>query len=423
MKNFDEKSEDKITLRATAAYALGFLRWALLGVALGAAGGIIGALFSLSIGWAEGFRQGHAWIVWLLPLGGLVIAGLYHLDKLHPTDTNGVLMAIHSPAKISGATAPIIFASTVLTHLLGGSSGREGAALQMGGTLGQLLGDALRLDQRDTTVIVMCGMSAVFSALFGTPVTAAIFAMEVASVGILHFSAIVPCVASALTANRIATAMGAAGESFVLPPAPEFQVGTALAIVTVAIAGAIVSIVYCLCLHQGGKHLARLLPNPFLRIFAGGLAVALLTWAAGSTYYNGAGMGVITAAVGGSARPEAFALKLLFTVLTVASGFKGGEIVPSMFIGSTMGCVLAPLLGLDPSVGAAVGLVSLFCGCLNCPISSILLGVELFSGDYLLIFAISSAVSYMLSADFGLYAEQTVVYSKLQPRFVNRHTL
>ena len=423
LKRIEEYDDGRITLRQAAAFVWGFLRWGTLGVALGAAGGVIGAAFSLSIGWASAIREASPWIIWLLPLGGLVIAWLYQLDKLHPTDTNGVLLAIHRPAKISVITAPVIFASTVITHLLGGSSGREGAALQIGGTLGQLLGKTLHMDERDNTVIVMCGMSAVFSALFGTPVTAAVFAMEVASVGILHFSAIVPCVASALTANVISTMLGAPGESFAMPLAPEFQVGAALGIVAVAIAGAVISIIYCLCLHQGRKHLARLLPNPYIRIFAGGLAVAVLTWGLGTTEYNGAGMGVITAAVSGSARPEAFALKLIFTVLTVASGYKGGEIVPSMFIGATMGCVLAPLLGLDPALGAAVGLVSLFCGCLNCPISSILLGVELFGGDYLLIFAVASAVSYMLSADFGLYSEQKVVYSKLQPRYIDRYTL
>ena len=155
---------------------------------------------------------------------------------------------------------------------------------------------------------------------------------------------------------------------------------------------------------------------------AAGCLIALLTFALRTGDYNGAGMDVIAAAVAGNALPAAFALKLLFTVITMTSGYKGGEIVPAMFIGSTLGCVLGSLLGLEPGLGAAVGLIGMFCGSLNCPISSIFLGIELFGASNVQFYAIASAVSFILSANFGLYKEQKIVYSKLHPEFINRYT-
>ncbi len=416
------KAEIRRHAELTFRYLRGFVTWVVIGLALGAFGGLVGAAFSLSVGCVTAFRQAHRWIVWLLPAGGALIAALYSVRGARPTDTNGILLAIHSPADISPMTGPDIFLGTVVTHLFGGSAGREGAALQLGGVLGYVLAKRSAATEKETHVIVMCGMSAVFSALFGTPLTAAVFAMEVASVGILHFSAVVPCLTSALTAVYLAQALGAGAEAFQLAAAPAFTAASAAAVAGIAAAGALVSILYCVALRQGGRGLAALLPNPFLRIMAGGAAVALLTWAVGGTDYNGAGMDVIAAALNGHARPEAFALKLVFTVLTMASGYRGGEIVPAMFIGATLGCVLAGPLGLDPGLGAAVGLLALFCGSLNCPISALLLGAELFGAANLRFFAVACAVSYMLSGNFGLYREQKIIYSKIRPEFINRYT-
>ena len=231
-----------------------------------------------------------------------------------------MLLAIHAPTSIPGSTAPLIFVGTTITHLFGGSAGREGAALQIGGDLGEHFGKMLRMDDKDCRLATLCGMSALFSALFGTPLAAAVFAMEVASVGILHFSAILPCLTASLTAAYLASALGAAAETFPLGAAVPF---------TWASAGTVVAIAA-----------------------AGGFAIIGLTLLLGRDY-NGAGMDVIAAAMQGHARPEAFALKMLFTVLTMTTGYKGGEIVPAMFIGATAGCVLGDLFGFAPGLGAA----------------------------------------------------------------------
>lgn len=408
--------------RRTGIYIRAFVTWIVAGLILGLFGGLVGGAFSLTVKYATAYRTEHPLIVWLLPLGGLIISLLYHASGWRPTDTNGVLLAIHQPKGVTISTGPIIFASASISHLLGASVGREGAALQLGGVLGYGLVRAVKVKREDSEGVIMCGMSAVFAALFGTPLAAAFFAIEVASVGLLNYSAIVPCMTSSFVAVRIARLMGAAGDFFPLTEALPFAGGDILAVVAVAAAAGLVSILYCVSLRQSEKLIDRILPNYFIRAAVGGLLIAMLSGVIGLRY-NGAGMPVIEEAVqNGVALPYDFIVKMIFTVISVSAGFKGGEIVPAMFIGSTLGCVLAPALGLDASLGAAVGLLAMFCGSLNCPISSILLGVELFGASNLYFFAIACAVSYMLSANFGLYKEQMIIYSKLKLKEIDKFT-
>ncbi len=409
-------------LRMTFLYIHGFLLWVLIGALIGCLGGLVGTAFCYSVGFATTLRTAHSWLVWMLPLGGLLIVWMYGRIGLHPTDTNGVLLAIHSPSAISASTGPLIFISTTITHLFGGSAGREGAALQLGGVLGHSVGKWLHMDEKDQHLVVMCGMSAVFAALFGSPITAAIFSLEVASVGILHFSAILPCLVASLTSAHLASLLGAHAETFPIVRSFTISFGSVGGATLIAAVCAAVSILYCISLRRGGKFWAKKIPNPYVRVVVAGALIALLTFFLRTGDYNGAGMNVIAAAVEGNALPAAFALKFLFTVITMASGYKGGEIVPAMFIGSTLGCVLGSFLGLEPGLGAAVGLIGMFCGSLNCPISSIFLGIELFGAGNVQFYAIASAVSFILSANFGLYKEQKIVYSKLHPEFINRYT-
>ena len=405
-------------LKEIRRYFKYFIKALLVGALIGTAGGLIGAAFCHAIGWATAFRQAHSYIVWLLPLGGALIVLLYSINGLRPTDTNGVLVAVRSAEPVPASTGPLIFIGTVITHLFGGSTGREGAALQLGGVLGWHISKLFRQTEKDSHLFVLTGMSAVFAALFGTPITAAIFALEVVSVGILQFSALVPCLCSALTAATIARALGVPSESFFLP-AMDFSWGNIGGALLIAIAAALMSIVYCLAMHKGHKAAQKFLPNPYLRILAAGFAVALISWLLGTDDYNGAGMAVIHRALEGEARAEAFAIKLVLTVITMACGYKGGEIVPAMFIGATMGCVLGSLMGLPAGLGAAIGLIAMFCGSLNCPLSGLLLGLELFGGELLPFYAIAAATGYMLSVNYGLFSKQKLMYSKLRPEYID----
>ena len=412
-------------LHATAQrfgmYMLIFLKWLAIGVFIGMIGGAVGIAFHICIEKAVALRQARPWLLLLLPAGGLLIAWLYHLVKV-PLGTDNVITAVRTDASIHPMMAPLIFICTVITHLLGGSAGREGAAVQLGGCIGYRIGRALRLDTKDSHVIVMCGISAVFSAVFSTPIAAAIFAMEVISVGNLYYVALVPCVAAAITAHALAALLGIEATAFAAFTVPALSFGAAGGALLVGLCCAGASILFCVALHKGEKLAARAVKNPYLRVAAGGALVILLTGLSGGMDYNGAGMNLIQSAVAGQSPCFAFLWKLLFTVVTIGCGYKGGEIVPSMAIGATLGCAVGQIIGLDPGFCAAVGLTAMFCGMVNCPLSAMFIGFELFGGEALPYFAIGCAVSYMLSGNYSLYGSQRIVYSKLKAEYINTAT-
>ena len=410
----------KTTLRRWCLYGWTFAKWTMAASAIGVVCGLIGTMFHFGVHEVTAFRGTHPWVLYLLPLAGFVIVSFYKLTETDGLGTDDIIDAVHEGKRLPILLLPAIFFGTVLTHLCGGSAGREGAALQMGGTIGQCMGRTFRLDDRDLRVATLAGMAAFFSALFGTPLTATVFALEVISVGVMYYSAIVPCVIAAVVGDRISSLFGIAPTEFLLTGVPE---GSALGVAKVALLGvlcAVLSILFCVCMHQSAALYKKLIPNKYLCAAVGGLLVALLTLLVGTRDYNGAGMDVIARAVAGQARPEAFALKILFTALTLGAGFKGGEIVPAFFTGATFGNVIGKLLGLSPSFGAGLGLVALFCGVTNCPVSSLILSVELFGAKGFGFFAVVVAVSFMLSGYYGLYSEQKIVYSKLKPEFIDK---
>ncbi len=403
------------------AYLLGAVKWLVLPVLVALVVGPCGAAFWLALHWATAACTACPRLIWGLPAAGAAIVGLYRLARQPGGgSTNAVFAAVRGQTPLPLRTAPLIFVSTVLTHLVGGSSGREGAALQLGGAVGGRIGQALKLDERDVHVMTMCGMAAAFSAVFGTPLAATVFTLEVVSVGVMYYAALAPCLLSALIGVWIAGKMGVEPTAFPLAAPVE---ATPLAIVQTVLLSAMLaglSIVFCELLHTAPKLYAKFFPNPYLRAAAGGGLVLALTLLLGTTDYNGAGEQVLRAAVAGEALPYAFLLKMLFTALTLGAGFKGGEIVPVFFTGATFGCVAAPLLGLPAPFGAALGMVALFCGATNCPLASTLLAAELFGGQSLPLFALGCAVSYLLSGYFSLYTEQCIVYSKLKALWVGR---
>ncbi len=416
--------EQKRSIQHNFHRMISAVRWVVFSIISGLLIGAVGTLFHLSMSFVTGMRLEHPWLICLLPVGGLAIVGCYYLlHDQNDTGTNLVISAIHSGDHLPVRMAPLIFVSTLITHLLGGSAGREGAALQLGGSIGSGIGRLFRLDEKDKHVMIMCGMSAAFSALFGTPLAAAIFSMEVVSVGIMHYSALVPCVIASLIAHGIATLAGIAPETFVIAQIPDFTVLSAVKITLLAILCALVSILFCVTLHFTEHLYKRFLKNPFLRVFVGGCIVILLTFLVGDQTYNGAGMEFIERCMEeASVRPEAFVLKILFTAATLCAGFKGGEIVPSFFAGAAFGCLFGNLLGFSPTLCTAVGMISVFCGVTNCPITSLLISFELFGYVGVPYFLLSVAFSYMLSGYFGLYNSQKIIYSKFKTNYINRKT-
>lgn len=407
-------------LSAIKNNAAAFLKWLLFACLIGGIMGVVGSGFHYAIDWGTSLRQAHRWLVCLLPVAGLIIVASYHITRMEDDrGTEFVLTSVREGKPLRFRTAPLIFLGTVLTHLTGGSAGREGAALQLGGCISGSLGRIMKLDDKDERVITMCGMAAGFSALFGTPLSAAVFAMEVESIGVMYYAALVPCVLSALIADLISSLLGVASTSYTLSAVPGFSPVVFLQVIGLGVLCGALASLFCRAMRLGGKLYAKL-SNPYLRIALGGVLVAGLSLLEGSGDYNGAGMQVISAALAGHAVPWAFVLKILFTVLTLGAGFKGGEIVPCFFVGATFGCVVAPLIGMNAGFGAALGLVAVFCGVTNSPMTSILLGYELFGGQGVALMALCAAVSYLLSGYSGLYKEQKILYSKTSPTFIDR---
>ncbi|MBS5570017.1 MAG: chloride channel protein [Clostridiales bacterium] len=402
-------------------YILSFLKWTALGASAGAIVGTAGAAFAYCLQLVTDFRTAHPLLVLGLPLAGLLIVFLYHSAGIRESrGTNLVLASIRTDEPIPFAMAPLIFAGTVLTHLFGGSAGREGAALQLGGSIAQNLARRLRLSSGSRRLLTMCGMSACFSALFGTPMSAAFFAMEVISVGIMHYSALVPCAVASVTAAYLSRLLGIAPARFSVSGIPSvFSIPTMLRVFALAALCAGVSILFCVVLKYTSAFYASCFKSSYLRAVCGGILVAVFAMILRSQDYLGAGTQIIARAFAGEAVPLAFLLKIIFTAITLEAGFKGGEIVPTFFIGATFGCTAGSLLGLNPSFAAAVGMLCLFCGVTNCPITTLFLSLELFGAQGLLWYFLATAVSYMLSGYFSLYSKQKIMYSKVAPEFID----
>jgi H+/Cl- antiporter ClcA len=400
--------------------SVALVRWVLISMLVGILVGLVGSLFHIVLEEAATLRTLHPWLLLCLPLAGLVIVALYHFAGMdNDQGTEFVISSIRNGKLVRLRTAPLIFISTALTHLTGGSAGREGAALQLGGSIAGKLGRMLHLDGRDLRVITMCGMSAGFSALFGTPLAAAVFAMEVESVGIMYYAALVPCLLGALTAQQVAIAWGIEPTAFALLDVPDTTMHVTVGLILLGVLCGVVSNLFCRLLRLAGDTYQNAFPNRYLRIAVGGAIVAAVSLLLGTSDYNGAGMDIIAQALTGQVRPFAFLLKALLTALTLGAGYKGGEIVPSLFLGATFGCLVSPLLGLSPAFGAAVGMVSVFCGVTNSPMTSILLAFELFGGEGLVLIALTIAVSYMTSGYHSLYHQQKIIYSKTKAKFID----
>lgn len=401
-----------------------FFRWSLIAILVGICVGAFSTAFGHCINLATEFRGESHELIYFLPVAGICIVYLYKVcDYEKNKGTDQVFLTVHAETKdIPFRMAPLIFVSTVLTHLTGGSAGREGAALQMGGSLGSTIGRLADLDENDRRVLVMCGMSAAFSALFGTPMAATIFAMEVESIGIMYYAALVPCALSAIIASNFAINMGINPESFTVKSVPELTVFTSLKVIVLAVICAYISAVFCIMLHMASKYLKKYFKNPYIRIIVVSLVIILITVLLGTSDYMGAGINVIERAIEGEVKPEAFLLKMILTALTLGAGFKGGEIVPSFYIGATAGCLLGYILGISPSFAAALGMTAVFCGVTNCPISSVLISFELFGYSGNCFYLITAAIAYLLSGYYSLYSGQKIMYSKARTEYINYKT-
>lgn len=400
-------------LHTAGRYLITFFKWLAVASVIGGGCGLVGTAFTKSIGLAASFYTEHPQIIWLLPVGGIAISGLYTLTGQHGNGTSTVIDAVLKNGKVPALLAPAIFVSTVITHMLGGSAGREGAALQIGGAIGSFCGDTIHLKPSDRHIAILCGMAAVFTALFGTPVGAALFVLEIADVGALCYSAMVPCFIAAASAYSVTHLFKLQATRFAVAM-PALSLTLMVKVSILAVLCGLLSVAVCGVFHSTEHLMAHIFKSRMLRAAVGGAVIIALTAVLGTTDYNGAGEPIFRRALEqGQCEPAAFALKLLFTAVTLGAGFRGGEVVPTFFIGATFGCLVGPFIGLPAGFAAAIGLAATFCGATNCPLATLMLSAELFGGARLEAFAAACAISYLFSGYASLYPNQIFLYSKV----------
>ena len=373
-----------------------FVRWTLISLLMGTVCGLVGTAFGFGVAYSQQFFRENPFMLFLMPVSGILIVLVHKaLDQVGNKGTNLILESISSTEQIRFSTLPCIFISTILSHLTGASAGKEGA------------------------VAIMSGMSGCFGAIFGTPLAASMFGMEVISVGVAYYAALVPCVFSAFIGSFISSRLGLHGEAFTILRVPEFSLKPAALIVLLALLGAFVSVCFCILLHEVQKLYKAKLQNVYARILTASALFIGLSLVFGREYC-GAGFNLVEAAMEGNVPYEAFLLKMLFTAVALGGGFKGGEIVPTLAVGATMGAAFGNFLGFEPSLCAACGMLALFAGVTNCPVATIFMGFELFGFEGMKYFALAVSVSFALSGYYGLYSSQKFTYSKTRTEFINR---
>ena len=401
------------------------VRWVLLGSVVGVLAGLSSAAFLQTLAWATALRVAHGWMLFLLPAAGLVIGLVYHYLGGRSGGGNALIIdEIHDAAAwVPKRMAPVVFVGTVVTHLFGGSAGREGTAIQMSSSLTDGFSRLVRLDPDDRRLMLIAALGGGFGAVFGVPIAGCVFALEVQAVGRMRYDALIPALSASLVGDLVVRAVGV--KHTAQPQLGEIHLSAELAL-KVAIAGlafGLASIVFSELTHGIKRVFSSFVRWPPARPMLGGFGLIGLVALVGNRDYLGLSLPLITKATGGGAGiiGVAFALKLLFTALTLGAGFPGGEVTPLFVIGATLGVTMGRLLGVPIPVMAAIGFVAVFAGAANTPLACTVMGVELFGGGGLTVFAIACVVSYIFSSHRGIYGTQRIDSSKGPADLIDGH--
>jgi H+/Cl- antiporter ClcA/PII-like signaling protein len=436
-RNLYDKLNVATFVRGQHEHAVSVARWTLLLVPMAIAVGTLCAAFLWSLDAATRARFDHPWLLFLLPIGGAAVALLYHLTGRSVEAGNNLIVdQIHEPGGgVPLRMAPLVFLGTIVTHLFGGSAGREGTAVQLGGSLASATASLIKLDAPSIRILLMAGVAAGFGAVFGTPLAGAVFALEVLAVGRVEYAALVPCLVAALVGDWICHAWGihhthyhigfAASESAPILAEPALLAKAAIAGVAFGLAG----LVFAEANHALGGWLKRVLPYAPLRAVMGGVAVIALVYLFGTRAYLGLGVWsaipgdpTIASFFAPHANPWSWALKMLFTVVTLSAGYKGGEVTPLFFIGAALGNALAGILHAPIDLFAGIGFVAVFAGAANTPLACTIMGIELFGSAYAVPVAVACFVAYICSGHNGIYLSQRIAVPKRGNRLLAPNT-
>lgn len=389
-------------------------KWVLLSGLVAILAGTASAFFLFSLEWATAYRLAHPWLIWLLPLAGFAVGAAYlWLGSEVEAGNNLLIDEIHDPRKVIPLRmAPLVLAGTVITHLFGGSAGREGTAVQMGGALADQLNHLLPLKPEDRRILLMSGISAGFASVFGTPLAGAIFGLEVLAIGRLRYDAILPCMVAAIVADQVGLIWGVHHTHYAIPFIPKLTSWGLIASILAGVAFGLTGKLFADTTHAISAQFKKQVRFAPCRPLIGGAIVAIAAALINADAFLGLGIPTIVASFQHPLPSYDFAGKLAFTVLTLGSGFKGGEVTPLFYIGSTLGNALAPLLQLPFPLLAGMGFVAVFAGAANTPLASTVMAVELFGPEIGIYAALACVVSYLCSGHTGIYRAQRVGHAK-----------
>ncbi|MNJ95020.1 H(+)/Cl(-) exchange transporter ClcA [compost metagenome] len=411
-------------------YFLSLLKWLLIACLTGSIIGSVSAFFLTSLDWVTDYRENHLWIIALLPIGGLII-GLtyYYYGSSVVKGNNQLLEELHTPQQvIPFRMAPLIVVGTLVTHLFGGSAGREGTAIQMGGAIADQFTKLFRLENNDRKILLIMGISAGFASVFGTPLAGAVFAIEVMILGRIKYMAFIPALLVAIIADYTCKFWNVSHTHYSIPFVPNLQFDTVLWCISIGIVFGLAAFVFSKTTHFFGNLFNSKISYPPLRPFVGGIVIALAVWQLGTTKYIGLGIPTILDAFNHDLPSYDFILKLLLTAFTLGAGFKGGEVTPLFFIGATLGNALFLFVPLPLALLAGLGFVAVFSGATNTPIACTIMGMELFGLDCGVYMGIACLAAYLSSGHRGIYSSQiisgpkTFIYSKVKNNIQRKHT-
>lgn len=392
-------------------------KWLFLTTLISIPMGLLASVFLNSLNLVTNYRISNPHIIILLPLGGALISYLYkHFGGASSKGNNLIIEQIEymeeNYERVPKRLTPLVLLGTLTTHLLGGSAGREGTAVQMGGSVADGVSSLLKLNNNDRKIMLLCGISAGFGAVFGTPIAGAVFAIEVAAIGSMHTYALIPCFLSAFLSNKLGELFGATHTHYEMLDVPDFSISILLKVLIASIAFGLCSLLFSKLLSSLKKHFTKLVPNSILKSFLGGVLIVILVYIFNSREFVGLGVPTIMDSLKEPLPLYYFALKLLLTALTLSAGFQGGEVTPLFFIGATLGNALGQILGISPLFLAALGFIGVFSGATNTPMACFIMGIELFHGvgaEYLFI---ASLISYLFSGHNGIYSSQSILKPK-----------